>query len=64
MEIEQKRLLAKILLTLEVNHNGCKQEAVNLLREALGIEIEHNPIREMINTITNLQVESFLESLH
>lgn len=63
METKQKHLLAKVLLTLEVNHNGCKQEAINLLKEALGMEIEHNSIREMINIITNEQVESFLESL-
>jgi hypothetical protein len=63
METKQKHLLAKILLTLEVNHHGCKQEAINLLKEALGMEIEHNSIREMINVITNEQIENFLQSL-
>ncbi|MBA6295964.1 hypothetical protein [Colwellia sp. MB02u-9] len=60
MEIEQKELLVKIILTLQGDHHGCKEEAINMAKEALGIEIEHNSIREMINEISEEQIENFM----
>lgn len=60
MEIEQKRLLVTIILTLQSDHHGCKEEAINMAKEALGIEVEHNSIREMINEISEEQIEKFM----
>ncbi|MBA6304926.1 hypothetical protein [Colwellia sp. MB02u-14] len=60
MEIDQKKLFVKIILTLQSDHHGCKEEAVNMAKEALGIEIEHNSIREMINEISEEQIEKFM----
>jgi len=60
MEIEQKKLLVKIILTLQSDHHGCKEEAINMAKEALGIEIEHNSIREMINEVSEDQIERFM----
>ncbi|MGK2233245.1 hypothetical protein [Colwellia polaris] len=61
MEFEHKKVLAKIILTLQSDHHGCKEEAINIAKEALGIEIEHNSIREMINIVTEEQVGNFLD---
>lgn len=63
MELAQKRTLAKIILLLQTNHHGCKQEAVNIAKEGLGIEIEHNSIREMINEISETEIDNFLDSI-
>ena len=60
MEIEQKKVLAKIILTLQSDHHGCKEEAINMAKEALGIEIEHNPIREKINEIPEEEIARFM----
>ncbi len=60
MELEQKKVLAKIILTLQSDHHGCKEESINMASEALGIEVEHNPIREMINEISEEQIEKFI----
>jgi hypothetical protein len=60
VEIDQKKLFVKIILTLQSDHHGCKEEAVNMAKEALGIEIEHNSIREMINEISEEQIEKFM----
>lgn len=63
MELEHKKLLTKIILTLQSDHHGCKEEVINMAKFALGIEIEHNTIREMINEISEEQIECFLKSL-
>lgn len=60
MDNEQKKVLVKIILTLQSDHHGCKEEAINIAKEALGIEIEHNSIREMINEISEDQIEKFM----
>jgi len=60
VEIEQKQVFVKIILTLQSDHHGCKEEAINMAKEALGIEIEHNSIREMINEISEEQIEKFM----
>jgi len=60
MEIYQKKIFAKIILTLQSDHHGCKEEAINMAKEALGIEIEHNSIREMINEISEDKIEMFI----
>lgn len=58
-----KKTLVKIILTLENNHHGCKEEAVNLAKQALGYEIEHNEIREMINQVSDEKVETITASI-
>ncbi|ALO34585.1 hypothetical protein CMT41_07550 [Colwellia sp. MT41] len=63
MKIEQKKLLVKVILTLQSDHNGCKEEAINMAKEALGIDVEHNSIREMINKISEEQIEKFMALL-
>jgi hypothetical protein len=60
MDFEQKKVLSKIILTLQSDHHGCKEEAINMAKEALGIEIEHNSIREMINEVSEEQLERFM----
>lgn len=60
MEIEQKKILAKIILTLQSDHHGCKEEAINIAKEALGIEVEHNSIREMINVVSQEKIDDFI----
>ncbi|MEZ9540315.1 hypothetical protein AB4160_19295 [Shewanella sp. 10N.286.51.B8] len=60
---ELKKAIVRIVLTLEAQHHGCREEALNIAREALGLDIEHNPIREMINTIDEDSVDSFVEVL-
>ncbi|WP_371196086.1 hypothetical protein [Glaciecola sp. SC05] len=62
MELKQKQFLVKLILTLETNHNGCKQEVINMLKEELGLSVAHNSIREMINTISQKQINEFLEN--
>lgn len=61
MDTNQKQFLAKLILTLETNHNGCKQEVINMVKEELGLEIDHNSIREMINVISEEQVNDYLK---
>ena len=63
MDLNHKRTLAKIILLLQTDHHGCKQEAVNIAKEGLGIEVEHNSIREMINEISESEIDQFLSSL-
>ncbi|WP_068546541.1 hypothetical protein [Thalassotalea crassostreae] len=58
-----KKGLVKIILTLENNHHGCKQEASNIARELLGCKIEHNEVREMINVVEDEDIESVIKSL-
>lgn len=60
MDAKHTQFLAKLILTLENNHNGCKQEVINMVKEELGLTIDHNLIREMINVITDEQVEEYL----
>jgi hypothetical protein len=60
VDSEQKKVLVKIILTLQSDHHGCKEEAVNMAKEALGIKIEHNSIREMINEVSEDQIEKFM----
>lgn len=60
MNIEQKKLLVKVILTLQSDHHGCKEEAINMAKEALGIVVEHNSIREMINVVSEEQIEKFM----
>jgi hypothetical protein len=60
MDLNQKKLLAKIILTLQSDHHGCKEEAINMAKEALGIDIEHNSIREMINKIPEEEIDRFV----
>ena len=62
-ESELKRSLVKIILTLETQHHGCREEALNIAKETLGFEIEHNPIREMINVISEDEVDKELALL-
>ena len=63
MDREMQETLVKIIVTLENDHHGCKEEAINLARIALGIEIEHNPIREMINSLDEKRVQEIISSL-
>ena len=63
MNIEQKKLLVKMILTLQSDHHGCKEEAINMAKEALGIEVEHNTIREMINVVSEEKIERFMNLL-
>ncbi len=63
MDSEQKKVLVKIILTLQSDHHGCKEEAINMAKEALGIEIEHNLIREMINEIPDTKIKNFISCL-
>jgi len=60
MNSEQKKVLVKVILTLQSDHHGCKEEAINMAKEALGIEVEHNSIREMINVVSEEQIEEFM----
>ncbi|MDN3652336.1 hypothetical protein QWY77_06120 [Thalassotalea ponticola] len=63
METEHTKALAKIILLLQTDHHGCKQEALNIAKESLGIEVEHNSIREMINEISDNDIDRFLSSI-
>ncbi|MBA6390478.1 hypothetical protein H4J38_06735 [Colwellia sp. BRX10-3] len=60
MNSEQKKVLVKVILTLQSDHHGCKEEAINMAKEALGIEVEHNSIREMINVVSEEKIEQFM----
>lgn len=62
MNLKQKQFLARLILTLETNHNGCKQEVINMVKEELGLSVSHNSIREMINIISDKQINDFLET--
>ncbi len=65
MKDEEYRVaLVKIILTLQNQKHGCKEEAINIAMEALGSEIEHNPIREMINSIKDEDVKRLVTSLN
>lgn len=61
MDRLEKEVLAKIILTLQSDHHDCKEEAINIAKDALGIEIEHNRIREMINQVPNTKVKEFVK---
>ncbi len=63
VESELKTALVKIILTLESQHHGCREEALNIAKETLGYDIEHNPIREMINNISEEEVVKMVSSL-
>lgn len=63
MNRAMQETLVKIIVTLENDHHGCKNEAVNLAKSALGIEIEHNAIREMINCLDEERVQKILSML-
>jgi hypothetical protein len=63
MDTEQKRLLVKMILTLESDHHGCKEEVINIAKEALGIEIEHNSIREMINIVSEEKIINYMDHI-
>ncbi|MDO6777374.1 hypothetical protein Q4591_18705 [Shewanella sp. 3_MG-2023] len=64
MSPEIKEVLVKIIITLENDHHGCKEEAVNLAKSALGIEIEHNTIREMINSLDEKHIQALMTSIN
>ena len=49
-EHELKNSLERVIEVLEQNRNGCKQEAINIALDALGIHVEHNPVREFLNS--------------
>jgi ribosomal protein L12E/L44/L45/RPP1/RPP2 len=57
---ELQRSLIRIILTLESKHHGCNEEAINIAKKALGYDIEHNHIREMINEINEKRVEEIM----
>jgi len=63
LESELKTALVKIILTLESEHHGCREEALNIAKHTLGYPIKHNPIREMINEISYEDVEKMVNSL-
>lgn len=42
--------LERIVEVLTQNKNGCKQEAINIALDALGIHVEHNSMREYLNS--------------
>lgn len=55
-----KTALAKIIIVLQKQGHGCNEEAINIAKQALGHEIEHNHIREMINHIDDRDIEKFI----
>ncbi|KKM04034.1 hypothetical protein LCGC14_1768260 [marine sediment metagenome] len=63
MKLEHKKAFVKIILTLQNDHHGCKEEAVNLAKEALGFEIDHNLIREMINVISEDEINKIVKTI-
>ncbi|MCG9698002.1 hypothetical protein [Shewanella sp. Isolate11] len=63
MDRSAQETLVKIIVTLENDHHGCKDEAINLAKSALGIDIEHNAIREMINHLDEERVQKILSTL-
>lgn len=42
--------LERVVEVLSQNRNGCKQEAINIALDALGVHVEHNPVREFLNS--------------
>ena len=42
--------LERIVEVLTNNKHGCKQEAINIALDALGNHVEHNAIREYLNS--------------
>lgn len=63
MSPEIKEVLVKIIVTLENDHHGCKEEAINLAKTALGMKIEHNTIREMINSLDEKHIQDFMKKV-
>lgn len=63
IDTDYKKSLAKIVLTLQSRHHGCSEEALNIALDALGVSIEHNTFREMLNIVTEEEVESFVKSI-
>ncbi|GGW72358.1 hypothetical protein GCM10008111_30580 [Alishewanella tabrizica] len=63
MDTVLKKTLVKIILTLQDDHHGCKEEAINLAKQALGCEIQHNDIREIINKISEERVDKIVSTL-
>jgi hypothetical protein len=49
-EQELVHSLERVVEVLMQNKNGCKQEATNIALEALGVHVEHNPVREFLNS--------------
>ncbi|BEU01904.1 hypothetical protein OAG1_07040 [Agarivorans sp. OAG1] len=58
-----KEVLIKIILTLENDHHGCKQEACNIAKSALGIDFQHNDLREMMNSISEHDIQRIVALL-
>lgn len=56
--------LIKIILTLEKDHHGCKEEGILIAKHLLGVEVESNPIREMINEVSQQEVEDYKKALN
>lgn len=42
--------LERIIEVLKQNKNGCNQEAINIALDALGVNVEHNAVREFLNS--------------
>ncbi len=49
-EQELVHSLERIVEVLKQNKNGCKEEATNIALDALGVHVEHNVIREILNS--------------
>jgi predicted secreted Zn-dependent protease len=58
--------LIKIILTLEKDHHGCKEEGISIAKQLLGVEIEveSNPIRAMINEVSQQEIEDYKKVLN
>ena len=52
-EQELTSALERVVEVLTQNRNGCKQEAINIALDALGVHVEHNSIREFLNSTKN-----------
>lgn len=63
MSPEMKEVFVKIILTLENDHHGCKEEAINIAKTALGVKIEHNTIREMINNLDEKHIQDVMTKI-
>ena len=55
--------LIKIILTLENDHHGCKEEGILIAKQLLGVKIESNHIREMINEVSQQEIEDYKKVL-
>jgi len=49
-EQELSHSLERIAEVLMQNRIGCKQEAINIALNALGLHVEHNSMRESLNS--------------